>query len=134
MVSATGRMTLKVDVYSFGVILVELITGRKAIDDSQTEESCHLVTWFRRKLMIKTDALPEMVDPRINVNEETISSITTVAELAGHRSAREPYQRPDIGHAVNVLSSLVEQWKPSKQEDFDEMDAINFDVPLNEAI
>ncbi|XP_004298491.1 PREDICTED: probable receptor protein kinase TMK1 [Fragaria vesca subsp. vesca] len=131
--AATGRMTLKVDVYSFGVILMELITGRKAIDESQPGESCHLVTWFRRKL-IKTEAFPEIVDPRISVNEETISSICTVAELAGHCSAREPYQRPDIGHAVNVLSSLVEQWKPSKQEDFDEMDAINFDVPLNEAV
>ncbi|KAK9935385.1 hypothetical protein M0R45_022488 [Rubus argutus] len=131
--AATGRMTLKVDVYSFGVILMELITGRKAIDESQPEESCHLVTWFRRKL-VKTDGLPEIVDPTIDVNEETLSSISTVAELAGHCSAREPYQRPDMGHAVNVLSSLVEQWKPSKQEDFDEMDAINFDVPLNEAV
>ncbi|PRQ41000.1 putative protein kinase RLK-Pelle-LRR-IX family [Rosa chinensis] len=67
------------DVFSFGVILMELITGRKALDESQPEESCHLVTWFHRKI-IKTDALPEMVDPRINVNEETISSISTVAE------------------------------------------------------
>ncbi|KAL6192626.1 hypothetical protein ACLB2K_033712 [Fragaria x ananassa] len=131
--AATGRMTLKVDVYSFGVILMELITGRKAIDESQPEESCHLVTWFRRKL-IKSDALPEIVDPTIDVNEETISSINTVAELAGHCSARDPYQRPDMSHAVNVLSSLVEQWKPSKRDDIDEMDAINFDVPLNEAV
>ncbi|KAK4369801.1 hypothetical protein RND71_009276 [Anisodus tanguticus] len=42
----TGRVTIKVAVFSFGVILMELITGRKALDESQPEESMHIVTWF----------------------------------------------------------------------------------------
>ncbi|KAI3706863.1 hypothetical protein L6452_24891 [Arctium lappa] len=33
-------------------------------------------------------------------------------ELAGHCTVRELNQRPNIGHAVNVLSPLVEKWKP----------------------
>ncbi|RXH90594.1 hypothetical protein DVH24_035358 [Malus domestica] len=32
--SFTGRVTTKVDVFSFGVILMELITGKKALDDN----------------------------------------------------------------------------------------------------
>ncbi|KAG8478114.1 hypothetical protein CXB51_027871 [Gossypium anomalum] len=112
--AVTGRVTTKVDVFSFGVILMELITGRKALDESQPEESIHLVTWFKR-MHINKDSFCKAIDPTIDLNEETLASISTVAELAGHCCAREPYQRPDMGHAVNVLSSLVELWKPTDQ-------------------
>ncbi|OMO96183.1 hypothetical protein CCACVL1_05051 [Corchorus capsularis] len=112
--AVTGRVTTKVDVFSFGVILMELITGRRALDESQPEESMHLVTWFKR-MHLNKDTFRKAIDPTIDLNEETLASISTVAELAGHCCAREPYQRPDMGHAVNVLSSLVELWKPSDQ-------------------
>ncbi|XP_058736137.1 receptor protein kinase TMK1-like isoform X2 [Vicia villosa] len=130
--AATGRLTTKADVYSFGVILMEIVTGRKALDESQPEENIHLVTWFRRMLLNK-DSFRTIIDKTIEVDEETYESINTVAELAGHCSAREPYQRPDMSHAVNVLSSLVEVWKPIEQ-DVDDVYGINFDMTLPEAL
>ncbi|KAJ9692756.1 hypothetical protein PVL29_011712 [Vitis rotundifolia] len=45
----TGRVTTKVDVTSFGVILMELITRRKALDESQPKENMRLVTWYKRR-------------------------------------------------------------------------------------
>ena len=45
---STGRGTTKVDVTSFGMILTELITWRKALDKSQLEENMRPVTWFKR--------------------------------------------------------------------------------------
>ncbi|KAJ0094080.1 hypothetical protein Patl1_15615 [Pistacia atlantica] len=68
----TGRVTTKVDVFSFGVILMELIT-----------------------------------------DEETVASVSKVAELADNCCTSEPHQRPDMNHVVNVLSSLVESWRPT---------------------
>lgn len=128
----TGRVTTKVDVFSFGVILMELITGRKALDESQPEESMHLVTWFRR-MHLNKDTFRKAIDPTIDLNEEILASISTVAELAGHCCAREPYQRPDMGHAVNVLSSLVELWKPSEPSTED-IYGIDLEMSLPQAL
>lgn len=131
----TGRVTTKSDVFSFGVILMELITGRKALDETQPEESMHLVTWFRRmQLSSAKDSLRQMVDPTLSpLDEETLASVATVAELAGHCCAREPHQRPDMGHAVNVISSLAESWKPSDQ-DSDDSYGIDLDMTLPQAL
>ncbi|XP_077250247.1 receptor-like kinase TMK4 [Tasmannia lanceolata] len=124
---ATGRVTTKADVYSFGVILMELVTGRKALDDSQPDDRTHLVTWFRR-VLINKDNMMKAVDPILNPDEETFASICKVAELAGHCTVREPYQRPDMSHAVNILSPLVEEWKPTQ---FDEEDGLGTDFQMS---
>ncbi|KAL3724524.1 hypothetical protein ACJRO7_029664 [Eucalyptus globulus] len=116
--AATGRVTTKVDIYAFGVVLMEILTGRKALDDSMPDDRAHLVTWFRR-VLINKENIPKAIDRTFNPDDDTLESICKVAELAGHCTAREPFQRPDMGHAVNVLSPLVEQWKPSSQEEED---------------
>ncbi|KAL7163363.1 hypothetical protein ACSBR2_039460 [Camellia fascicularis] len=111
--AVTGRVTVKIDVFSFGVILMQLITGKKAVVELEThrDEYVGLVTWFRKMRMHKV-AFHKAIDPVIDLNEETLASICIVADLAGHCCAKMPSQRPNICHAVNVLSSLVELWKP----------------------
>ncbi|CAN1137664.1 Receptor-like kinase TMK3 [Linum perenne] len=133
--AVTGRVTIKVDVFSFGVILMELITGRRALDETEPEDRLHLVPWFRRSLLDKK-AFSAVIDSFIEQNEDTLASITTVADLAGHCTAREPNQRPEMSHVVNTLSSLAELWKPvlSEQDGYDDMDAIDLDMTLPEAL
>lgn len=97
---------------------MEIITGRKALDETMPDERSHLVTWFRR-VVINKDSIRKAMDQTLDPDEETFDNICRVAELAGHCTAREPYQRPDMGHAVNVLGPLVEQWKPSRPEEED---------------
>ncbi|XAR48821.1 Non-specific serine/threonine protein kinase [Bertholletia excelsa] len=130
--AATGRVTTKVDVYAFGVVLMEIITGRKALDETMPEEKCHLVTWFRR-VLINKENIGKVVDPTLELDDETFESICKVAELAGHCTAREPFQRPDMGHTVNILSPLVEQWKPAFHEE-EESHGIDFDMSLPQAL
>ncbi|KAJ8773624.1 hypothetical protein K2173_005870 [Erythroxylum novogranatense] len=131
--AVTGRVTTKVDVFSYGVILMEIITGRKALDETQPEDSLHLVTWFRR-MYINEHSFQKTIDPAIELEEGTLTSINTVAELAGHCTAREPYQRPDMSHVVNVLSCLVDAWKPSSEQDPDDIYGIDLEMTLPQAL
>lgn len=134
VIAVTGRVTTKADVFSFGVVLMELITGRRALDETQAEENMHLVTWFRR-MNANKDSFIRAIDPVLEVTDSSsdcFKGILTVAELAGHCTAREPYQRPDMGHAVNVLAPLVEQWKPT---DLDENEGgIDLEMTLPQAL
>ncbi|KAL0396645.1 UNVERIFIED_CONTAM: Proline-rich receptor-like protein kinase PERK8 [Sesamum calycinum] len=45
--ASTGKLTEKSDVFSFGVVLLELITGRKPVDSSQPLGDESLVEWAR---------------------------------------------------------------------------------------
>lgn len=40
----TGRLTMKTDIYSFGIVLLELITGRRAVEEVNGRQK-HLVNW-----------------------------------------------------------------------------------------
>lgn len=109
---------------------MELLTGRKALDDKRSEEDVHLATWFRR-MFINKDSFSKAIDETVTINEETISSINKVAELASHCCAREPQQRPDMSHVVNVLVSLGELWKPAERGGgSDNIYGIDYDTPL----
>ncbi|KAK8707487.1 hypothetical protein V6N13_058547 [Hibiscus sabdariffa] len=127
-----GKITTKVDVFSYGVVLMELLTGLTALDEDRAEESRYLVEWFGR-IKSSKDKLMAAIDPALEVNEETHESISTVAELAGHCTGRDPYNRPDMGHVVNVLAPLVEKWKPVDDES-ECYSGIDYSQPLSQML
>ena len=111
---------------------MELLTGLTALDEDRPEESQYLAAWFWH---IKSDKekLMAAIDPVLDKKEETVESISIIAELAGHCTARELSQRPDMGHAVNVLAPLVEKWKPF-DVDIEEYSGIDYSLPLNQMV
>ncbi|PRQ32600.1 putative protein kinase RLK-Pelle-LRR-IX family [Rosa chinensis] len=127
-----GKITTKVDVFSFGVVLMELVTGLMALDENRPEESRYLAEWFWR-IKSSKEKLMAAVDPTIEVTEETFESISLIADLAGHCTAREPTHRPDMGHAVNVLGQLVEKWKPV-DEGSESFSGIDYNQPLSQML
>ncbi|CAN4099022.1 unnamed protein product [Withania somnifera] len=129
--AVTGKVTTKIDVFSFGVVLMELVTGLTALDEHRSEETRYLVEWFWHIKSNKENLLAS-VDPALDVMEDIHKSICTMAELAGHCTARDPNHRPDMSHVVNVLGQLVESWKPVVESD--EYSGIDYSLPLPEML
>ncbi|CAN1251854.1 Receptor-like kinase TMK3 [Linum perenne] len=128
-----GKITTKSDVFSYGVVLMELLTGLTALNDNRAEESRYLPDWFRH---IKSDRekITNAIDPELEKTEETVESIAIVVELAGHCTAREPSKRPDMSHVVNVLAPLVEKWKPSDDNVSQNFSGMDLHVPLMQVL
>ncbi|KAL6865181.1 hypothetical protein ACP4OV_016332 [Aristida adscensionis] len=107
--ASSGKLTEKSDVFSFGVVLLELITGRKPVDASRPLGDESLVEWARPKLSraLDTGDLEGLIDPRLNNNfneVEMFRMIEAAAACIRHSSSR----RPRMSQVVRVLNSLAE--------------------------
>ncbi|CAI5977121.1 unnamed protein product [Closterium sp. NIES-64] len=116
--AAMGRVTTRSDVYSFGVILMELFTGRRAVDTSRPDLSAHLAT-FLLPIIPDRSKLAQVVDPAIAAGmadhaSQAFASLCKVADLALHCVAADPRQRPSMTDVVTVLAPLVRTWAPSE--------------------
>ncbi|CAJ2629028.1 unnamed protein product [Trifolium pratense] len=99
----TGHLLVKSDVYSYGVVLLELLIGRKPVDMSQPTGQENLVTWARPILRDK-ERLEELADPRLGGRypKENFVRVCTIAAACVEPEAS---QRPTMGEVVQSLAS-----------------------------
>lgn len=100
----TGELTLKSDIYSFGVVLLELITGRRAVDPNRPADQQNLVTWAQ-PIFKDPKRYPEMADPLLN-REFSVKSLNQAVAVAAMCLEGEPTVRPFITDVVEALGFL----------------------------
>ncbi|KAG9130704.1 hypothetical protein Leryth_012659 [Lithospermum erythrorhizon] len=97
-----GKLTDKSDVYAFGVVLLELILGRKPVEKLAQAQCQSIVTWAMPQLTDRSK-LPSIVDPVIRDTMD-LKHLYQVAAVAVLCVQPEPSYRPLI---TDVLHSLV---------------------------
>ncbi|KAF7013730.1 unnamed protein product [Triticum aestivum] len=103
----TGQLTLKSDVYSYGVVLLEIITGRRAIDNTRAAGEQNLVAWAR-PLFKDRRKFPQMADPALEGRYPARGLYQALA-VAAMCVQEQPTLRPLIGDVVTALSYLASQ-------------------------
>ncbi|XP_058219690.1 probable LRR receptor-like serine/threonine-protein kinase At1g56140 isoform X1 [Rhododendron vialii] len=99
-----GQLTEKADVYGFGVVALEIVSGRRNSDLCLEEEMTCLLEWAWH--LHKSNHEVELVDANLSeFNEEEVKRVIGVALLCTQTS---PQLRPSMSRAVAMLSGDIE--------------------------
>ncbi|KAG8379749.1 hypothetical protein BUALT_Bualt07G0121700 [Buddleja alternifolia] len=100
-----GKLTDKSDVYAFGVVLLELLMGRKPVERVAETQCESIVTWAMPQLTDRSK-LPNIVDPAIR-NTMDLKHLYQVAAIAVLCVQPEPSYRPLITDVLHSFIPLV---------------------------
>lgn len=114
-----GRASLKSDVFSFGVVLLELISGRQPINRSCKRGEESLVIWATPLLHDSRRLVLELVDPLLK-GDFPEEEMQIMGHLARECLQLDPDSRPSMSEVAQILSTIT----PDKSR------RINFPVNL----
>ncbi|KAI3888179.1 hypothetical protein MKX03_020577 [Papaver bracteatum] len=102
----SSQFTDKSDVYSFGIVLVELLTGEKAVSVFRQEEEKSLALYLVKSM--KENRLFEILDSRV-LKEGDKDDVLVVAKLAKRCLKLNGKRRPTMKEVSHILAGLHEK-------------------------
>ncbi|CAN0843647.1 Proline-rich receptor-like protein kinase PERK8 [Linum grandiflorum] len=98
-----GKVSTKTDVYSFGIVLLQLITGLKTTDKKLGGKS--LVGWARP--LLKEKNYPDLIDQRI-LDTHDVHQLFWMVRVAEKCLSKDPKKRLSMEKVVCALDHIIE--------------------------
>ncbi|KAJ7525075.1 hypothetical protein O6H91_17G035300 [Diphasiastrum complanatum] len=100
----TLKVNEKSDIYSFGVVLLELVTGRRPIEP-EYGDGVDIVQWVRKKIQTK-DGVLDVLDSRMGSSNLPLHEVMLLLRVALLCSNDLPVDRPTMRDVVQMLSDV----------------------------
>ncbi|XP_022774983.1 probable LRR receptor-like serine/threonine-protein kinase At5g10290 isoform X3 [Durio zibethinus] len=109
---STGKSSEKTDVFGYGIMLLELVTGQRAIDFSRLEEEDDVLLLDHVKKLENEKKLNAIVDRNLNKNYN-IQEVGAMIQVALLCTQASPEVRPAMSEVVRMLEGegLAERWE-----------------------
>lgn len=99
------KITEKSDVFSYGVVLLEIITGKKPVDESFSEGQ-HVIQWVRDHLKSKKDPV-NIIDKKLHGNPDSqIQEMLQALGIALLCTSNRSEDRPTMKDVVALLREI----------------------------
>ncbi|KAK3153957.1 hypothetical protein QOZ80_2BG0183800 [Eleusine coracana subsp. coracana] len=96
-----GQLSEKVDTYSFGVVVLEILSGRKSNDTRLEPETQYLLEWAWK--LYESDNLMGLVDQSLDPEEYSPEEVKRIMEIALLCSQSAVAARPMMSEVVVLL-------------------------------
>ncbi|XP_022999731.1 probable serine/threonine-protein kinase PIX13 [Cucurbita maxima] len=101
---ASGHLYIKSDVFGFGVVLLELLTGMRAVDPNRPSKSHNLVKWAKPSLSNKKK-MTKLMDPRLG-DDYSPGGAWGTSELILKCLKMDPRDRPSMEEVLVTLEEI----------------------------
>uniref|UniRef100_A0A3Q7JA15 Protein kinase domain-containing protein n=1 Tax=Solanum lycopersicum TaxID=4081 RepID=A0A3Q7JA15_SOLLC len=111
-----GIVSTKMDVFSFGVVLLELVSGKEAIDDEGKVLWANIGDFSEGSEERKVRKLQEWIDESLLREELIMESIVNVMSVAISCLNKDPSKRPRMIEIVYALSKSIDLFTNVSEE------------------